>query len=409
MPSQAGEMIGAGRQRLGAESTVGDAVRAAAPLGYPAGIFSAAGLARVEVVADQLPGRLTSTFGFEIQLEKAPAAGDFAIAVTGLHGGREMLAGSSDFEFRLASSKEPAWAAVRALSRAWVDPLSGLDAELHNLALEFDLVEGEQEVPPPNVFLAARSGISADSPMDRRREERSWAWLFDAALPVLRGRLARSQRDTLGLCFHSLPSGSRAFQVGVMLARPMEALRVSILGLGYDRLSGYLESIGWPADLQELDDQVAPLLERAESVIVDIDVADCVMPSIGIECFLGEENPARGTGSGAPQMEDRWSRFLEPLVRRGLCTPERRQALLDWPLTAVESRARAWPAHLRDASRFLGADLESSLVRAINHVKLSWRPDRPLQAKAYLRVQHRWRPATNPIGRPPAPSPLRGG
>ena len=406
MPSQAGDMIGAGRQRLGAESTVGDAVRAAAPLGYPAGIFSAEGLARVEAVADQLPGRLTSTFGFEVELGKPPGGADFALAVTGLHGGREMLAGSSDFEFPLASSEQPAWAAVRALSQAWADPLSGLDAELHNLALEFDLTEGVEGVPPPNLFLGARSGISADSPMDRRREERSWAWLFDAALPVLRGRLSRSQRDTLGRCFHSLPSGSRAFQIGVMLARPAEALRVCILGLTYDKVSGYLEGIGWPADPQELDEQMAPLLERAESVIVDIDVADSVMPSIGIECFLGEENAGRG--NGAPGT-DQWSRFLEPLVEHGLCTPERRQALLDWPLTAVESRARTWPAHLRDASRFLGADLESSLVRAMNHVKLSWRPDRPLQAKAYLRVQHRWRPAASPIGRPLVPSPLRGG
>jgi len=146
-------------------------------LGYPAGIFSAEGLARVEAVADQLPGRLTSTFGFEVELGKPPGGADFALAVTGLHGGREMLAGSSDFEFRLASSEQPAWAAVRALSQAWADPLSGLDAELHNLALEFDLTEGVEGVPPPNVFLGARSGISADSPMDRRREERSWAWL----------------------------------------------------------------------------------------------------------------------------------------------------------------------------------------------------------------------------------------
>src|SRR3981081_3278668 len=204
MPSQAADMIGVMRLHRHVGSTVGDAVRAAVPSGFPAGLLSPAGLARIETVADQVPGRLTSTFGFEIELGAPADGGDFALAVTGLHGGGEILAGTSEFELPLAASEHPAWVAVRALSRAWVDPLSGLDPELHNLALEFDLQEGVEGVPPPNVFLGARSGISADSPMDRRREERSWAWLFAPALPVLRGLQSRPARANLGRYSHSL-------------------------------------------------------------------------------------------------------------------------------------------------------------------------------------------------------------
>jgi hypothetical protein len=387
------------RLHRGAESTVGDGVRAAAPSGFPAGLFSPGGLARIEAVADQVPGRLTSTFGFEIELGSAAGAGDFALAVTGLHGGREMLAGTSEFELPLANSEHPAWVAVRALSRAWVDPLSGLDPELHNLALEFDLQEGVEGVPPPNVFLGARSGISAHSPIQSPEDERSWSWLTETALPVLRGgRLSTSQRETLGRCFRALPAGARAFQVGVMLARPVEAVRVCILGMRYERVAGYLDSIGWPGDADALEDQVGSLAREAESVIVDLDVAECVLPSLGLECFVGEGSE-KGAAGGGPEAQERWSRFLKPLVERGLCTDARERALLEWPLTVRESRARSWPAHLREASQFLGPDLESSLVRAINHVELDWPGDRPLHAKAYLRIQHRWQPASGVLGR----------
>ena len=370
------------------------------PSGFPAGLLSPAGLARIETVADQVPGRLTSTFGFEIELGAAADGGDFALAVTGLHGGREMLAGTSEFELPLAASEHPAWVAVRALSRAWVDPLSGLDPELHNLALEFNLAEGLEGVPAPNVFLGARSGISARSPLPSAEDERGWAWLTEAALPLLRGhRLSGSQRETLGRCFRALPAGSRAFQVGVMLARPVDALRVCILGMRYERVAGYLGSIGWPGDADALEEQVGPLARRAESVIVDLDLADCVLPSVGLECFVGEQGSDRSGRGGVPEPADAWSPFLQPLVERGLCTPVRERALLEWPLTVRESRARSWPVHLSEASQFLGPDLESSLVRAVNHVKLSWRPDQALRAKAYLRIQHRWQPATASLGR----------
>ena len=79
------------------------------------------------------------------------------------------------------------------------------------------------------------------------------------------------------------------------------------------------------------------------------------------------------------------------LVRAGLCRPERRQALLEWPLMIRESEAPSWPRHLREASEFVGEAVEGTLVRAVNHVKLAWRPGR-LRAKGYLRVQHSWRP-----------------
>jgi hypothetical protein len=385
---------------MSAGSTVRDAVRAAAGSGFPAGLFSPEGLARIETIADQVPGRLTSTFGFEVGLASRAGGGRFAVAVTGAHGGRELLAGTSEFGFPLAATEHPAWKAVRRLGGAWIDPLSGLEAELHNLILEFDLSEQAEGLPLPNVFLGARSGLASSRPIESPEDERSWAWLFESALPVLRGRRPTpEQREALGRCFRALPVASRAFQVGVMLARPLDALRVCILGMRYGELCAYLEEIGWPGDAAKLDEEVGSLARRAEGLIVEVEVADCVLPQVGIECFVGDRGSEKGASSATAQAGERWSRFLEPLVERGVCTRERQRAVVEWPLTVLESGAGRWPAHLHDASRFLGPDLESSLVRAIDHPKLSWRPGGPLLAQAYLLVQHRWQPAAGAVGR----------
>jgi hypothetical protein len=391
-------MIGAGAPPDGA-ATVGDALRVAAGPGFPAGLFSAGGLARIEAAADQLPGRLTSTFGFEVALDQAAGGADLAVAVTGLHGGREMLAGLSRSESPLPRSDDQAWASVGALCQAWAAPGSTLDAELHNVALEFDLPDGEHGLPPPNVFLGARSGILPPPAAHPGQLELpvvgSAAWLLDTALPLLGRELSPGRRDALARCFEALPGGSRAFQVGVMLARPVEALRVCVLGLDYEKVAPFLRRIGWPGDLEELDMRVGALAGNAETVILDVDVAEAVLPSLGLECFAAED--------GDQDLVQRWTRFLDPLVRAGLCRPERRQALLEWPLMIRESEAPSWPRHLREASEFVGEAVEGTLVRAVNHVKLAWRPGM-LQAKGYLRVQHSWRPVRRAAA-PEAPPP----
>jgi len=387
-------MIG-GARPAAVRSTVGDSLRVAAGRGFPPGLFSADGLARITTIADQLSGHLTSTFGFEIELGRPPGTADFALAVTALHGGREILAGASPADPPLPGAHDGDWGLIAALSRAWSVPGSALDLELHNLALEFDLPEGSQGAPAPNVFLGARTGVLPPKAGHPGQMELplvgSAAWLVDDALPLLGRRLPRAQRDSLFRCFEALPQGSRAFQVGVMLARPIDALRVCVIGLDHRRVTDYLGRIGWPGDLIELDSLVGPLAAGSDSVVLDVDVGERVVPSLGIECFAGED--------GDPGLADRWARFLDPVVQAGLCLPERRQALLDWPLVIRESEAAGWPPHLRQASGFVGGEVEGSLVRAINHVKLGWAPGR-VQAKAYLRVQHRWRPVPVPV---PAP------
>jgi hypothetical protein len=390
-------MIGAG---AGADHpvTVGDALRVAAAGGFPPNLFSAAGLERIQMMALQLPARLTSTFGFEVALDEPAGGGDLAIAVTGLHGGREILGGALQPEPPLPQTDAAAWAAVRALSQAWAVRGSTLDTELHNLALEFDLPEGLEELPPPNVFIEAQAGILPPPPSHPGQLELpvvgTAAWLVDTALPLLGRALSPHRRDALMRCFEALPPGSRAFQVGVMLARPVDALRVCVLGLDYGKAAAFLRRVGWPGDLAELHSRLAPFVANAETLVLDLDVGEAVLPSLGLGCFVGED--------GDPDLVERWNRFLDPLVQAELCRPERRQALLEWPLMVRESEASGWPRHLSEASESVGEDMEGTLVRTVNHVRLGWTGGR-LRAKGYLRIQHGWRPSRSaPTSRAPS-------
>jgi hypothetical protein len=259
---------------------------------------------------------------------------------------------------------------------------------VHNLALEFDLADGLDGPVQPNVFIGAQTGILPPPPSHPGQLELpvvgTAAWLIDTALPLLGKVITPSRRDALMRCFEALPAGSRAFQVGVMLARPVDALRVCVLGLEYGKAVSFLRRVGWPGDLAELDRRLAPLTANAETFILDLDVGDAVLPTLGLECFAGED--------GDPDLVERWTSFLDPLVRAELCRPERRQALLEWPLVVRESEASSWPRHLKEASEFVGEEVEGILIRAVNHVKLGWAPGK-LQAKGYLRIQHSWRPA----------------
>ena len=112
-------------------------------------------------------------------------------------------------------------------------------------------------------------------------------------------------------------------------------------------------------------------------------MGDTVQPKIGLECYFA--------GNRQPRSEPRWVTFLDALVRDGLCTARKRDALLTFP-GYIDENAQGvrWPSALRQASQLLGGRSLSTFVRTLHHVKLVYRPGEPLEAKAYLAADHHW-------------------
>jgi hypothetical protein len=97
---------------------------------------------------------------------------------------------------------------------------------------------------------------------------------------------------------------------------------------------------------------------------LDLDVADRIMPRIGIELSLPQSREL----DGLP--EERWRGFLDHLAGAGLCTGARRRGVLAWAGCSREQfRHRA----------------QSTLVfRGLSHVKLEGDRSERLSAKAYI-------------------------
>ena len=124
----------------------------------------------------------------------------------------------------------------------------------------------------------------------------------------------------------------------------------------------YLAGVGWPgseADVLGVLELIARLVDR---VYLGIDVGETVHRKIGLEGDVDGEKPRR--------TELRWGIFLDSLVRDGLCTADKRDALLAYPGYVDENtEGIPWPRELRRASHLFGGRSLSTFIRSLHWVK----------------------------------------
>jgi hypothetical protein len=360
----------------------------------PSSLISPASLAAIAATVRELPGELTQHFGFECALGDATPTADFALAIVPQEGKSAKL----DCEHLPAAYlAHPVWDRLRQFSALWAEPGSPLHGNVRILWLEFDLRDtSPSEVPVPSAFFAPCQGITR---ADVAGDGLSAAWMLDPALRLLRGTpLPPTAARAVTACVAALPAGAHVFQVGLMLARPVDTVRLCVRGLEFSDLSEYLAAVGWPGTWDEARSALAPFAALATRTALHLDVGSAVSPRLGLECYLG-----------APEGSD-WSptatAFLDALADAGLCVPSKREGLLAWPgAQRVTADSSAPPPHVADRARLLGRAVFMRYRRELNHVKVNFTPGRPLEAKAYLGVVLRWwlgRTGTAPVTLTPA-------
>jgi hypothetical protein len=271
----------------------------------------------------------------------------------------------------------PAWNRVREFCTRWDDPSSPLHHGVRETWLEFDLEVDGPAIPSPSLFF----GLRLETPPDHAYAIAEQA-LY--ALDYEPGQLPRPLRQ----CFEACPSQAPVNQIGVMLSRRTDALRVCNEARTLDPVIPYLMQVGWPGPIDELDHLIAELMPLADPhVMIDIDVSARTHPKLGLELSFGNQ----------PEDEPRWAALLDVFVAHELCTSAKRDALLDWPgVTVPTSEPVPWPGHLIVASLSRPPDQFSAFVRRLLHVKIVYQPGQPLEAKAYLFFEHRWRQPQQP-------------
>jgi hypothetical protein len=279
----------------------------------------------------------------------------------------------------------PVWQRVRSLCREWQRQGSALSGAIGGCWLELDAGISE-----PSVFL------SISPLLGRRRTVEEVLEIGGDAAELLTGKgLPRDLAAVVRSCVEESPSSADATDIGFMLGRGAEAVRLVIGPFQVGDVASYLRRIGertssTAVDSVAVENALATLPQSAEQILISLDIADSILPRVGLEHFPG----------GLPGSEALWGELLDALVEAGLCTTGKRAALMRWPGYLEPCEASGpWPDHLVVESLLRGTDRFSVLGRRLNHVKIVSRPDSPPEAKAYFGFGPLWlQPGGSPGG-----------
>ncbi|NMG05525.1 hypothetical protein [Brasilonema sp. UFV-L1] len=347
---------------------------------------------QIQTVARMLPP-LSETL-LECRLGAHSSTVDFSVLVTPCDGSREILAGLNPAIMPDIILTNPVWRRIRDFCIHWYEPNSLLSENVDSAWLEFDVDAQVPKVPIPSFFFCFKNLQEEISSTKTQRQT------VETALSFLNGtELSPQIKQNLAICSDSLPVGSQILYIGAMLSRKLEAVRVNVTGIPEEELLAYLTKIGWKYSVSELKEIIHILSDFSDVIILNFDVGNVIFPKIGIECELIKKDP---------RIEPRWQLFLDYLVEKGLCTPEKRDAFLSWSgYSHKKSHPELWPTHLSKLSSFLGARGSSVFFRRLNHIKIVYQPNTSLEAKGYLSFSHAWINARQNKDYSTAPKPLR--
>jgi hypothetical protein len=324
---------------------------------------------RLAATASLLPVQLGfGMFGFECPLGVTRPGADLLVSARQARRGPALLLECASA--RLAAGEHGAWETVAALARRWACP--PWDGRMDDVWLEFDI---DGPAPrTPNVFLRPRG--------DGRERHASGHLLEMIGAQLLGQRPSARLRHSLHRCVEALPERARLFQMGAMRARAQPGFRLCINNIYLDRILAYLERIDYPANLQPVKDLCIWIQRFADGYALHVDLTPDVAPTIGIESYL---LPAAEAADATARLQ----RWLRALTEWRLCTPAKAGALERYGGDITPLAQELAPRGLRRAELLSGR--RSHFRRTLHHIKVTYRPEQPLEAKAYLAVQHQWR------------------
>ena len=329
----------------------------------------------IKNLAEVFSGGIASFFGFESKLTSVNARSDYLFAVSSKKGEREALANLIKNNHLPESFRNQIeWKQIGNFTEYWVNPKSILYDKVLGLWFEFDTSCSLKNASIPGIFIHT-------IPIKNNSKLSDYNWITQTAIPMLIGReLSVRVEQKIKECIKKIPSNTSLYQVGTMLSRATEKIRLVFKGIKLNQIIPYLNSIGWSNDNKELLIFLNEIKNYVNRIVLHISIGEQVDPKIGIECSFY---------TGYSYKEEEWSSFLDYLIDKGICLPEKKSALLNYP--GVEQEDTNLDFNLQSympSVMIPDNNYTSALVRFISHVKIVYKPNHPLDAKAYYGIRH---------------------
>jgi len=332
----------------------------------------------INKLANIFTGQLTSFCGLESRMSSDSVGLDYMFAVSSTRGEREKLVKLLDnggFPEELIKKSE--WQNVARFVKAWADSETIVNKNILSVWFEFDTAENEMgDFTIPSLFLHTKP-LRIDSYEDISKCQS----ITRNIIPILAGKpVPKKVEECFIKCLKNLPEGALLLDVGIMLSRSEpDMMRLVLNRIQPDQIIPYLKTIGWSDKNNGLSELLEELKRYVSRIVLQINIGEQVDQKIGIECRFFPD---------LYNNETRWIDFLNFLTIKGLCSPEKRSAFLQFSGSTYGGTMKEFDTESYVPSVKLPDDIRPNvLVRYISHVKINYKPNNPLEAKGYLGVK----------------------
>jgi len=334
----------------------------------PQAFLSDVALEKMGRIAGSFPANTSSYFGFEGLLHEAKAEGDYLFCIWENQGNRDVITGDNGSEtIPEYFFKEKAWRDIRRFFEVWKDQEHIFYELVDRIWLEFDIDGEVPEIPVPGFLFGMNK--PPEKPIENRDDylntEKYMSITMSALNIMAPFTVTPAFEKKIYDSFANLPI-SKVFQVGIMLSRPIPAVRLCIKNLNKHQLVHYLKSLDWEGDFPLLERTLDELNDKVSQYTISMDVGEKVYPRIGLECYLEPH----------PKGAEAWQKFMDYLVENEMCLPEKSEALLQWPGQSVEKMKHEL--------------LPTVLFRLLHHIKITIEKNGKRVAKGYTGFIHKW-------------------
>lgn len=317
----------------------------------------------LDSIAGDLPPEIISEDTYSQIYKMAASFSDFAASEYIMETHLNTEAAEADFSFRVLAEekrclsngvKKEAFLSLAA-DEIWTRIINFIDLWSGNIGdIWFEMDSGEygKTIPRPCFFFNA-SQIKKGPDVDEKL-------LFDTLELLVDHEQLQLLWPKLQGVIYQLPSEAGLFQVGVMMARNSDRVRVFTAELSREQTINYLSAIGWKGSFDRLEELFQLVHSYSDGqYILDFDVSsEGISEKIGINFGL--------------ERKETLADFLDKLMDHQLCKDLKKTGVLAWS---------------GSKGSFLGQDYGyTALIKDLSHFKIGCSPDEGLKAKAYLRV-----------------------